>query len=229
MVALALHDSKMLRPHKHYSDDNLENQLTVEQLNDLLALQDKSTVSSYYTFQQGWYMAYFSFIVLFYIFNLFIINPATCCIQEGFLFTVQPRSKRKTSLKQVQKLGGPAQSPPDAISVSQSEASGGTSNYACDEECQTNHKHLRVKYQCDMSFWRRRDPKLKPRKWVMSENYYAEIDFRTLRVLLLDQVDQISTCIKRIDLYQRIVGINQGSKFGKIFEDRCKLYDAYMQ
>ena len=63
----------------------------------------------------------------------------------------------------------------------------------------------------------------------MSDNYFAEIDFKTLKVLLQDQIDMISVCIKRIDLYQRIVSINQGSNFGKIFEERCQQYDAYMK
>ena len=42
-----------------------------------------------------------------------------------------------------------------------------------------------------MSYWRRKEPKIRARKWVMSENYFAEIDFKTLRVLLQHHVDLI--------------------------------------
>lgn len=86
---------------------------------------------------------------------------------------------------------------------------------------------MRLNFDCN--FWRRRDPKLKPRKWVQSENYFAEVNWTTLRVLLLNHLDDISICIKRIDLYQRIVSINDGSKFAQIFEERCKQYDHFLE
>ena len=91
----SLHQSSMLRDPVFYSDDNLNNEITTAQLEQKLIYEDVSARNEYYTHEQGWYISYFFFVLLFYVFNIFVINPVTCCIQEGFLFVVEPKPVRR--------------------------------------------------------------------------------------------------------------------------------------
>jgi len=78
-------------------------------------------------------------------------------------------------------------------------------------EFTTNHKQLELKYQIDQDFWRKDNRNPLDQK-ILCDDYFGEVNFETLRFELLENVDHISQCLKRIDLYKRIASINEGSK-----------------
>jgi len=102
MVTLgALLRSPSLRSASWFSSANFENDLTKENLKTLNIQDDSSSSSSFFSTEAEGYVDYLIVLILLYIFNLLVINPITCFIQEGCFFITMPKLRRPTALSSV--------------------------------------------------------------------------------------------------------------------------------
>jgi len=62
---------------------------------------------------------------------------------------------------------------------------------------------------------------------VASRNYFGEVDFTTLHFLLRETVEVMIECKKRMNLYQRIATINEGSALQQVFTAKHNDYELY--
>lgn len=176
-------------------------------------------------------------VIVFYLVNLFFINPLTLCCKLGTSIKLISESRKKSRQirkRRIQRYLENAQESNDvevANNLDRQSVRSGASSASRASSSSVPSRQAVIQFQIDLHQFKSKLPhgdnlSLHGLK-VASTNYFAEVSFDCLRFQYASLLSNLVEGKRRLNLYFRIAGINKGSLMSEIFADKFKSFRAY--